>query len=173
VLMRMLQDGNLIGDDGARRLGDLLKVNSSLQQLILVSFLFWCCCVFEQHFMEIAERWLGSLTRVLQINNQIGDDGARGLGEGLNVNSSLQWLHLVSSARLLCFFLWRRCRRGMGGVGGASAGLMRVLQDGNLIGDDGARGLGEGLKVNSSLQQLVLVSLFFCVSLSMLSISWR
>ena len=49
--------------------------------------------------------------------------------------------------------------------------LTRVLQDGNFIGDDGARGLGEGLKVNSSLQQLVLVSLFFGVSLFMLSIS--
>ncbi len=104
MLMRMLQDGNLIGDLGAQGLGKLLEKNSSLQQLILVSFLFWCCFVFEQHFMEIAERWPGSLTRVLQINNNIGDGGARGLGKGLMFNSSLQWLHLVSSARLLFFF---------------------------------------------------------------------
>ena len=32
---------------------------------------------------------------MLQGNNQIGDDGARGLGEGLKVNSSLRLLHLV------------------------------------------------------------------------------
>jgi hypothetical protein len=32
---------------------------------------------------------------VLQKNNQIGDDGARGLGEGLKVNSSLKELDLV------------------------------------------------------------------------------
>jgi hypothetical protein len=33
-----------------------------------------------------------------------------------------------------------------------------VLQDRNQIGDDGAGGLGEGLKVNISLQKLLLVS---------------
>ena len=43
------------------------------------------------------------------------------------------------------------------------AALMRVLQDHNQIGDDGAGGLGEVLKVNSSLQKLYLVSLFFFV----------
>ncbi len=32
---------------------------------------------------------------MLQFNNQIGDDGARGLGEGLNLNSSLRSLLLV------------------------------------------------------------------------------
>ena len=34
-------------------------------------------------------------TRVLQDNNQIGNDGARGLCEGLKVNSSLKGLWLV------------------------------------------------------------------------------
>jgi hypothetical protein len=33
---------------------------------------------------------------VLQVENQISDAGAAGLGEGLKVNSSLQWLYLVS-----------------------------------------------------------------------------
>ena len=32
---------------------------------------------------------------MLQDNNQIGNDGARGLGEGLKVNSSLQSINLV------------------------------------------------------------------------------
>jgi hypothetical protein len=35
------------------------------------------------------------LMRLLQKNNQIGDDGALGLGEGLKVNSSLQTIYLV------------------------------------------------------------------------------
>jgi hypothetical protein len=35
-----------------------------------------------------------------------------------------------------------------------------VLQRCNQIGDDGAKGLGEGLKVNSSLRELFLVRHF-------------
>ena len=42
-------------------------------------------------------------------------------------------------------------------------GVTHVLQDGNQIGDRGAEMIGEGLKVNSSLQRLHLVRLFFCV----------
>jgi hypothetical protein len=42
-------------------------------------------------------------------------------------------------------------------------GVTHVLQDGNQIGDRGAEMIGEGLKVNSSLQELHLVRLvFFC-----------
>ncbi len=49
--------------------------------------------------------------------------------------------------------------QGEGGerAGRGSAALRRVLQERNRIGDAGAAGLGEGLKVNSSLQML-----FFC-----------
>jgi hypothetical protein len=96
------------------------------------------------------------VTRVLQNYNQISDAGAAGLGEGLKVNSSLHWLSLV---RLFdyCLFLLGRCgeRAGRG-----SDGVTRVLQSENQISDAGAAGLGEGLKVNSSLQTLVLVRLF-------------
>ena len=35
------------------------------------------------------------VTHVLQTGNQIGDRGAAMIGEGLKVNSSLQWLRLV------------------------------------------------------------------------------
>ena len=42
--------------------------------------------------------------------------------------------------------------------------MTRVLQDGNQIGDGGAEMIGEGLKVNSSLQELHLVRLFdYCL----------
>ncbi len=40
-------------------------------------------------------RGLAALTRVLQGSNQIGDDGAVGLGEGLKVNRSLTEINLV------------------------------------------------------------------------------
>ncbi len=40
------------------------------------------------------------------------------------------------------------------------AALTRVLQEHTQIGDDGAVGLGEGLKVNGSLQTLGLVRHF-------------
>ena len=42
-----------------------------------------------------------------------------------------------------------------------SDALTRVLQENNQVGDIGACALGEGLKVNSSLQELHLVRLFF------------
>ncbi len=41
------------------------------------------------------DRLLLNMTRVLQVGNQIGDRGAEIIGEGLKVNSSLQYLHLV------------------------------------------------------------------------------
>jgi len=40
-------------------------------------------------------------------------------------------------------------------------GVTRVLQDGNQIGDRGAEMIGGGLKVNSSLQCIVLVRPLF------------
>jgi hypothetical protein len=54
----------------------------------------------------------------------------------------------------------------MQGEGGEGAGFTHacVLQENSQVGDDGARGLGEGLRVNSSLLQITLVSfLFFLV----------
>ena len=39
--------------------------------------------------------------------------------------------------------------------------LTHALQDSNSIGDAGAGSIGEGLKVNSSLQKLYLVRLVF------------
>jgi len=94
--------------------------------------------------------------RVLQFENGIGDAGAAGLVEGLKVNSSLQTLGLVRLFFVVCF-LWGRCRER---AGRGSAALTRVLQSRNQIGDAGAAGLGEGLRVNSSLQELYLVRLF-------------
>ncbi len=46
--------------------------------------------------------------------------------------------------------------------GGEACALTLVLQWQNRIGNAGASGLAEGLKVNSCLQRLVLVSVFVC-----------
>ncbi len=47
-------------------------------------------------------------------------------------------------------------------------GVTRVLQDGNQIGDRGAKMIGEGLKVNCSLWELHLVRLGFDFVLELL-----
>ena len=85
-------------------MGEGLKVNSSLQKLDLVRhfILMIVICLLRGLCREREGRVWAALTRVLQGNNQIGDDGAGGLGEGLKVNSSLQYLLLV---RHFVFFL--------------------------------------------------------------------
>ncbi len=52
---------------------------------------------------------------MLQNNNEIGDDGAIGLGKGLKVNSSLKELNLVRHLFLsLICLLWGRCKEREG-----------------------------------------------------------
>jgi hypothetical protein len=57
-----------------------------------------------------------------------------------------------------CLFLWGRCEES---AGRGSAAVTFVMQVENQISDAGASGLGEGLKVNSSLLRLDLVGLFY------------
>ena len=54
---------------------------------------------------------------MLQRNNQIGDDGAGGLGEGLKVNSSLQELHLVRHFVFVIDLIVAGAMQGEGGEG--------------------------------------------------------
>jgi hypothetical protein len=91
----VLQTSNQIGDVGARGLGGVLKVNRSLQNLHLVRRFFILICLLRGRLRKREGRGWAALTRVLQSYNQIGDVGARWLGEGLKVNSSLQALSLV------------------------------------------------------------------------------
>ena len=63
------------------------------------------------------------------------------------MNNSLQHLSLVSAYLFLSL-----CSCVVALI------IMRGLQQYNQVGDAGAFGLGEGLKVNSSLQKLYLVS---------------
>ncbi len=87
-----------------------------------------------------------------QATSQVKSAGGCSLGESLKVNNSLQELHLVSHVFLFsslccdCFVCILH--------------LTHVEQGYNEVGDEGALGLGEGLKMNSSLQMLFLVSIF-------------
>ena len=80
-----------------------------------------------------------SLSRLDLGANKIGAEGARGLGAALVASSTLTSLSLWS-----CGIGGAVCRLLSKGVG-RSASLTTMNLDGNEIGDDGARGLGEAL----------------------------
>ncbi len=135
-------------------IGEGLKSNSVLRELCVVRpilFLFFC---LRRRCGEGA----GRLTLALQNNNDIGDEGACALGDGLKANSSLEYLELVRLFHIYIFFVafWDM-------VQGDMHALTLLLQDNNDIGDEGARALGNSLKVNSSLLFLKLVRLFIIV----------
>jgi len=93
-----VQDRNQIGDMGACGLRDGLKVNSSLKHLELVGPLSLCWLLFfclRRRCGRGREGAGAALTLVLQDNNDIGDEGACALGDGLKANSSLLYLALV------------------------------------------------------------------------------
>ena len=73
-------------------------------------------CLLRVRCRGRERRGWAALTRVLQDSNQIGDDGARGLGEGLKVNSSLQGLYLVRHFEFLTYDLFGALQ-GEGGEG--------------------------------------------------------
>lgn len=96
ALTCMLQWKCKIGDSGAFRLGEMLKVNSSLRRLILVR-----PSLFLVFFGIDAGRRPTAVTCVLQGTNYISDSGVKWLGEGMEVNSSLQELDIVRNC-----FVW-------------------------------------------------------------------
>eukprot|EP00435_Cladocopium_sp_Y103_P073598 s374_g44.t1 len=93
-----------------------------------------------------------SLVLLLLENNSIGDAGAQALGEGLKENRSLEKLDLNSNSS--------------GDAGAQALGeslkenrsLLELCLDNNRIGYAGAQALGEGLKENRSLEKLFLNS---------------
>jgi hypothetical protein len=93
-----------------------------------------------------------------QVNTGIGNAGACFIGEGLKFNNSLLELRLVR----IFIFVCCDCIE----VRSFDHLISRVffLQSNNVIGDHGAGGLGDGLKMNSIMQQLYLVGSFsFCL----------
>jgi hypothetical protein len=161
-----LQNVNEVGAAGALALGEMLKVNSSLQTLLLVSVLIY----FDLLLTCLCCEWVSNvaLTRGLQAGNRLSEAGVLSVAEGLRVNSSLQMLDLVSALMLLCLVMrWSVLFEEVCGV---TLGLQNV----NEVGAAGALALGEMLKVNSSLQTLLLVSvsIYFDLLLTCLCCEW-
>ena len=102
------QSKNNIGDAGACSVGEVLKTNSSLRVLKLVSVLhgFFFCFTCLACIACIA-RILVFVTRGEQRKISFGNRGACGLGEGLQSNGSLKKLDLVIF--FLYLFLCRWC----------------------------------------------------------------
>lgn len=197
-MTRVLQRKTHLSSSGIATLGEGLKVNSSLTDLVLVRHF---CLLFSGE---------AAVTCALQNKNPIEDDGAALLGEILEVNTSLQELYLVRILQefFVQFFFFeghvgcvgegvdccdvyvavemsnRRLRSFWAGKGaesqqqpagarsceafsfacfsGIDAGMRPtavtyVLQGNNEIGDSGVKWLGEGLEVNSRLEELDIV----------------
>jgi hypothetical protein len=106
-----------------------------------------------------------AMTRRLQFDNAISDAGASALGQGLVKSCSLRWLNLVRAsfvARVLslCFSLHWFCR-SRGFFVNLCGEMTHVLKWKNQVGDSGAVGLGQSLKLNNSLHFLELVRDFW------------
>jgi hypothetical protein len=63
--MCVLQRSNLIGDEGAKFIGEALKVNTSLQTLFLVSRISFCfgLCVLCAHLESCSMRMIMNTAR--------------------------------------------------------------------------------------------------------------
>jgi hypothetical protein len=90
-----VQRGNGIGDEGGKALGEALKVNTSVKELLLVSVFLVFLLVFVLCVFCCCEE-SGRLTCAVQGANGIGDEGGKALGEALKVNTSVKELYLVS-----------------------------------------------------------------------------
>ena len=90
--------------------------------------------------------------------NSLSAEGAKIIGEALKDNTSVHNLDLVSCFSLSLLFCFKasclRCLQTL---------ELTCLQGENDLGDNGAKFIGEALKVNTSVQALDLVS---CFSLS-------
>jgi hypothetical protein len=91
----MVQAGNNVGVKGAEAIAEALKVNTSLENIYLVSFLFNCFLMGIR-----CDKSSVRVTTVVQDNNNLGDDGATHIAEVLKANCTLKKLHLVS---FVCF----------------------------------------------------------------------
>ena len=102
-----VQGFNGIGAEGCKALGEALKVNTSVQILILVSVFVLFLLVFVLRVFCCCEE-SGRLTCAVQGRNGIGDEGGKALGEALKVGAEVTTLlarvpgKLVESTGLDC-----------------------------------------------------------------------
>ncbi len=150
-----MQEINRLGDEGGKALGEALKDNTSVKELYLVSVFLLFLLVFVLRVSCCCGE-LGRLTCAVQTSNDIGAVGGKALGEALKDNTSIQILRLVSVflVFLLVFVLRVSC------CCEESGRLTYAVQENNRLGDEGGKALGEALKVNTSVKELYLVSVF-------------
>ena len=77
------------------------------------------------------------------MDNHIGNEGGKAIGEGLKTNTSLTEIYLENTNSDSHFFY-------------KMIYLLVKLFVGDGIGDEGAKALGEGLKTNTTLTQINL-----------------
>src|SRR5215475_4840976 len=79
---------NSIGDEGGKALAEALKVNSTLTQLNLECMSSFCGWIY------VCILWFDLADNLWIIDNSIGDEGGKALGEALKVNATLTQLNL-------------------------------------------------------------------------------
>lgn len=102
--MCALQRNNRVGEKGAVALAEVLKSNSSIQILDLVS----------SYFRAVSSSCISGVDCGAQGYNRLGDAGADALGEGLKLNRSLTELNLVSCDGIGLWCYIKMCMKGFG-----------------------------------------------------------
>eukprot|EP01028_Stygiella_incarcerata_P004894 TRINITY_DN2122_c0_g1_i2.p1 TRINITY_DN2122_c0_g1~~TRINITY_DN2122_c0_g1_i2.p1 ORF type:complete len:476 (+),score=126.65 TRINITY_DN2122_c0_g1_i2:259-1686(+) len=152
TLMKLdLKYNDGVGDEGAIHIAEGLEMNTSLMELHLMH-----CGIRVQgakRLGEMLEKNISLMTICLSDNEDIGDEGAIRIAEGLEVNTSLKCMGL------------RTCGIGsngelrMGKMLQKNATLIKLdLQHNAGIGDEGAIRIAEALKMNTSLKELNILS---------------
>ena len=97
----MVRLGNAIGDAGVRHLSDMLKVNTTLTELVMDGELrlYW----FDLFRVILVADILNDCVSC-NIASQIGEDGVRDITEALKVNSTLVNMNLAGGHVCSAFF---------------------------------------------------------------------
>lgn len=143
-LQKLYLSGNHIGDSGAKVIGDMLQVNSSLQVIDLNSNLISDIGVLS--LSHALRRPNCNIIEFLLAVNRVSDQGARSLAESLLENQSLISLNLGVNE--------------IGDIGATFLGtallsnrtLKELYLSGNLIGDHGASSLASSFETNASVR---------------------
>ena len=82
-----MQIVNKIGDEGARRISEALKINTALTELNM------CCSEFREKKPRVF--LMSKMIKIRKVN-RVGNEGAIMISEALKINESLTKLYLSS-----------------------------------------------------------------------------
>ena len=147
TLQNLIISSNTISDEGAAAMSDGLKFNNSLQELYLSDNK-----ITSEGAKRVGEaiKVNTTLQKLSISSNTISDDGTAAISDGLKCNNSLQQLYLCDN---------KITSEGAKRVGEAikvNTTLQKLGISDNIISDDGAAAISDGLKCNNSLQELSL-----------------